>query len=98
MLFYESLFLFLFLPLLLILYFLIGRTRPARKWILLAGSFIFYAWSEPIFVWIVLGSSLADHAIGRFIEASTSQHARRGALALGIVLNIAILCYYKYTI
>jgi alginate O-acetyltransferase complex protein AlgI len=98
MLFYESLFLFLFLPLLLILYFLIGRTRPARKWILLAGSFIFYAWSEPIFVWIVLGSSLADHAIGRFIWASKSQPPRRGALALGIVLNIAILCYYKYTI
>jgi alginate O-acetyltransferase complex protein AlgI len=98
MLFYESLFLFLFFPVLLILYFLIGWTRPARKWILLVGSFVFYAWSEPIFVWIVLASSLADHAIGRFIDASKSQRARRGALALGIVLNIGILCYYKYTI
>jgi alginate O-acetyltransferase complex protein AlgI len=98
MLFYESLFLFLFFPVLLILYFLIGRTRPARKWILLTASFVFYAWSEPIFVWIVLASSLADHAIGRFIGAAKDQRARRSALALGVLLNIGILCYYKYTI
>jgi alginate O-acetyltransferase complex protein AlgI len=98
MLFYEPLFLFLFFPILLILYFLIGRTRPARKWILLLGSFVFYAWSEPVFVWIVLASSLADHSIGRFIGASKHERARKYALALGVVLNIAILCYYKYTI
>jgi alginate O-acetyltransferase complex protein AlgI len=98
MLFYEALFLFLFLPLLLIVYFLVGRTRPTRKWILLLGSFIFYAWSEPIFVWIVLASSLFDQGIGLFIGRSKNERARRAALALGIVSNIAILCYYKYTI
>jgi alginate O-acetyltransferase complex protein AlgI len=98
MLFYEPLFLFLFFPILLIIYFVIGRTRPARKWILLLGSFLFYAWSEPIFVWIVLASSVADQRIGLFIGASEDNAARKYALALGIVLNLAILCYYKYTI
>jgi alginate O-acetyltransferase complex protein AlgI len=98
MLFYEALFLFLFLPLLLIVYFLVGQTRPTRKWILLLGSFIFYAWSEPIFVWIVLASSLFDQGIGLFIGRSKNERARQAALALGIVSNIAILCYYKYTI
>src|SRR5436305_3178228 len=98
MLFYEPLFLFLFFPVLLILYFLVGRTRPARKWILLLGSFVFYAWSEPVFVWIVLASSLADQWVGLFIGTSKHERARKYALALGVVLNIAILCYYKYTI
>lgn len=98
MLFYEPLFLFLFFPILLIIYFLIGRTRPARKWILLLGSFVFYAWSEPIFVWIVLASSLADQRIGLFIGRSEKARAPKHALALGVVLNIGILCYYKYTI
>jgi alginate O-acetyltransferase complex protein AlgI len=98
MLFYEPLFLFLFFPILLIIYFFIGHTRPARKWILLLASFVFYAWSEPIFVWIVLASSLADQWIGLFIGRSTDERARKYALALGVVLNIAILCYYKYTV
>src|SRR5437764_15278573 len=98
MLFYEPLFLFLFFPILLIVYFAVGRTRSARKWILLLGSFLFYAWSEPIFVWIVLASSLADQRIGLIIATAERQPARKLALALGIVLNIAILCYYKYTI
>jgi alginate O-acetyltransferase complex protein AlgI len=98
MLFYEPLFLFLFFPILLIIYFLIGRTRPARKWILLLSSFVFYAWSEPIFVWIVLASSVADQRIGLFIGRSEKARARKYALALGVVLNIGILCYYKYTI
>jgi alginate O-acetyltransferase complex protein AlgI len=98
MLFYEPLFLFLFFPILLIIYFVIGRTRPARKWILLLGSFAFYAWSEPIFVWIVLASSVADQRIGLFIGRSEKDRARKYALALGVVLNIGILCYYKYTI
>src|SRR5947209_16951303 len=98
MLFYEPLFLFLFFPVLLIIYFFIGHTRLARKWILLLGSFVFYAWSEPIFVWIVLASSLADQWIGLYIGGSKDRRARKYALALGVVLNIAILCYYKYAI
>ncbi|MBV8850430.1 MAG: MBOAT family protein [Methylobacteriaceae bacterium] len=98
MLFYEPLFLFLFFPLLLIIYLVIGRTRTARKWILLLGNFLFYAWSEPIFVWIVLASSFVDQRIGLFISRSENKRTRIFALALGVVLNIAILCYYKYTI
>ena len=98
MLFYEPLFLFLFFPVLLIIYFFIGHTRPARKWILLLGSFVFYAWSEPIFVWIVLASSLADQGIGLYIGGSKDGRVGKCALALGVVLNIAILCYYKYTV
>jgi alginate O-acetyltransferase complex protein AlgI len=98
MLFYEPLFLFLFFPILLVTYFLIGRTRPSRKWILLLGSFVFYAWSEPIFVWIVLASSAVDQRLGLFIGGSEKRRAQKYALALGILLNIGILCYYKYTI
>ncbi|HEX3181788.1 MAG TPA: MBOAT family O-acyltransferase [Beijerinckiaceae bacterium] len=98
MLFYEPLFLFLFFPILLVIYFFLGHTRPARKWILVLGSFVFYAWSEPIFVWIVLASSLADQWIGLYIGASKADRKRKYALALGVVLNIGILCYYKYTL
>ncbi|GAC1340162.1 MAG: MBOAT family O-acyltransferase [Beijerinckiaceae bacterium] len=98
MLFYESLFLFLFFPAFLLIYLFFGKTRPARKWILLLGSFAFYGWSEPIFVWIVIASSLADQAIGLRIGLSRNLKTRRAFLALGILLNVSILFYYKYTV
>jgi alginate O-acetyltransferase complex protein AlgI len=82
MLFYESLFLFLFFPVLLILYFLIGHTYAAQMDTTRRELF-FYAWSEPIFVLIVLASSRADHAIERFIGTSKDQRARRDARARG---------------
>ncbi|HEY8064878.1 MAG TPA: MBOAT family protein [Methylosinus sp.] len=97
MLFYEPLFLFLFAPAVYGLYLLIGGNRGARLAVLLAASLFFYAWSEPLFVFVVLGSAFADVFIARRIDAlAPDDKARKLWLALGVAGNLGLLVYFKY--
>lgn len=98
MLFYEPLFLFIFLPTFYLLYLAGERRYGLRLTVILLGSFVFYEWSDPIFPLLVVLSALLDWLIGRFIG-----RMRRGApsarwlLACGILLNLALLVHFKYT-
>jgi alginate O-acetyltransferase complex protein AlgI len=92
MLFTAPAFVFVFMPVTLLVYFL----TPARmrNSILLMISFLFYFWGEPWFIAIVIASALLDFAIGYRV----AMHGRRvGAwLAFGIVANMALLVVFKY--
>lgn len=94
MVFSSSIFLFAFLPLFLAVYFLMPK-RAAKNVVLLAFSLLFYAWGEPIYVWLMIFSIVFNWAFGYAIS-------RRGAaskkllLILDLALNIAILGFYKY--
>jgi alginate O-acetyltransferase complex protein AlgI len=93
MLFYEPLFLLIFLPVVFAA-FLLARGRPGgRLWVLLPASIFFYLWSEPLFVPVVLVSCVLDYLIGRRLV----RPGARGLLALGICANVGILVFYKYT-
>ncbi len=95
MLFSTPFFLFVFLPVFVALYWLV----PARRAWLLLGSSVFYAWSEPVFLLVVLASALLDWLLGRGIVALPP--ARRGArkllVAAGVASNLGLLLYVKYT-
>ncbi|MGB8353686.1 MAG: MBOAT family O-acyltransferase [Chthoniobacteraceae bacterium] len=94
MLFSTPFFLFVFLPLFFGLYWFL----PARRQILLAGSLIFYAWSEPLFIWVVLASACFDWFLGRLIYALPPGRGRRKFLVgLGVASNLGLLIYAKYT-
>ncbi|HZY90651.1 MAG TPA: MBOAT family O-acyltransferase, partial [Gemmataceae bacterium] len=70
--------------------------RQARVWLLLAASFYFYAkWNEWLAL-IVCASTLLDYLLARGIEASASARARKLLLALSLVANLGLLCYFKY--
>ncbi|MFO1126662.1 MAG: MBOAT family O-acyltransferase [Methylocystis sp.] len=97
MLFYEPLFLFLFGPAVYLIYLFFGEVRLRRAIILFAASVIFYAWSEPVFIFLVFASVALDLYAARMIVASSEQKSRKLWLALGVVANLAILVYYKYT-
>lgn len=98
MLFYEPLFLFLFAPAVYLLYELVGTRAALRALVLLAASVIFYAWSEPIFVWVVVGSVASDLFVARRIAApGQAPRARKLWLTLGVCVNLGTLVYYKYT-
>jgi alginate O-acetyltransferase complex protein AlgI len=97
MLFYEPLFLFLFAPAVYSLYLLLGSRRDARIVVLLLASVFFYAWSEPLFVFVVFASIVVDLYVARRIDASPPQSAARSRwLAAGVVANLGILVYFKY--
>lgn len=92
MLFSTPFFLFAFLPVFFLIYHL---SRP-KRWVLLAGSLLFYFWSEPVFLWVVLASSLLDWGLGWLVV----KHGRWAKfwVGVGVVGNVGILVYAKYTI
>lgn len=95
MVFSSLLFLFIFLPLFLLGYYII----PAkfRNLLLFLASLLFYAWGEPIYVSIMLFSTLLDYTCGRIIHHYRN-HSFLPKIGLGISLlgNLGLLCYFKY--
>ena len=98
MLFYEPLFLFIFFPSFYIGYLFSERRRWLRHAIILGASVLFYTWSEPLFVPVVLVSAAADHLIALRIQDLPRYSAKaKWLLAIGILINLGILAHYKYT-
>ena len=103
MVFSSSVFLFLFLPLSLALYFL-PLSRDSRKeitkknFVLLMVSLIFYAWGEPTYIVLMLISIYFNYNIGIDIEHQFQQEKNRKAKLLflsAIVFNLFILGFFK---
>lgn len=94
MVFSSTVFLFAFLPVVLIGYYLIQKRF--RNAFLLVMSLIFYAWGEPSFVVVMVISILVNYLVGLLIGKSEKQWLRRVALLVGIGVNMGILFYNKY--
>jgi len=94
MVFSSSLFLLYFLPVFLVIYYLLPRI--AKNPFLLLASILFYAWGAPVFIFIVLGSILLDFYIVKIIYNAGSRKKKRLFLAFSVILNIGLLAYFKY--
>ncbi len=90
MLFHSQAFVFGFLPLCFLGFRLAGRW--ALHW-LIAASLLFHGWWNPIHVPLLVGSILANHAVGRRIHCSPTP--RRWTIA-GVAGNLAVLAWFKY--
>jgi len=66
------------------------------RWFILAASFVFYAWWDPRFVLLLAGSTVVNQAAAVAIHRSRSPGARRGLLTLAVVVNLAVLGFFKY--
>lgn len=95
MVFSSTVFLFLFLPTFLTLYYI--SPSKLRNAILFIASLIFYAWEEPIYILIMLFSTIFDYANGLLIEKSKKDLTKRFILILSIIGNLSILCFFKYS-
>ena len=99
MVFSSMIFLCAFLPVVLLVYFLIPK-QSRNLWLLLASLF-FYAWGEPRYILIMLFSTVFDSCNGRAIEAADARGKHdslgRAVLALSVAGNLGILCFFKYT-
>lgn len=94
MLFSSTVFLFIFLPILLILYYAIPcKLLAVRNGILLVFSLAFYAWGEPKFVFVMILSVIGNYIFGRLIS---SQKQKKRWLITGIFFNVVIIFIFKY--
>ena len=98
MVFSSLLFLFYFLSAVLLLYFLVPK--KLKNALLLAASLLFYAWGEPVYVVVMIAVIAADYLFGLLIQRrkdAGNLRAARTVLVAGIVFNLAILGFFKYT-
>lgn len=94
MVFSSVVFLFRFLPLFFILYYLVpGR---GRNLVLFLGSLFFYAWGEPVYVLLMLFSTVSDYFHGRLLGRLRGKRAAKGILVSSVLINLAVLCFFKY--
>jgi alginate O-acetyltransferase complex protein AlgI len=98
MLFSSSVFLFAFLPLVLLCYYGPLRwTRRGQNLFLLLSSLFFYAFGEPRFVLVMMGSILVNWLLGLWAGRRRSAgRSSRGAVVCAVALNLALLFVFKY--
>ncbi len=94
MVFSSSVFLFLFLPIVLAAYWL--TPKAGRNALLLLASLFFYAWGEGFFVAVMLVSLICNYLGGLLIDGLAQPRARKLALTLTIGANLALLGSFKY--
>lgn len=99
MLFSSLTFLFAFLPLVLICYFVIPN-RMYRNVILLIFSLAFYAWGEPVYVFLMLFSMISNYVIAIIMDRfrqKENDKMTKVMLWVGVFVNIGLLGFFKYT-
>lgn len=97
MVFSSIIFITAFLPITFLLYYLPFGNRYKNA-VLIAASFIFYAFGEPVYVFLMLFSALMNYLFGLVIsKRNDSGHKGGVTLAVSVVLNVAILGIFKYT-
>ena len=106
MVFSDLFFLFVFLPAFLLCYLLAtwidrkwqptqeNRTNQAKNLILVCFSLLFYAWGEPVYVFLMLFCVLVNYLVG--LGIANSENHRKLVLTIGLILNIAIIGTFKY--
>ena len=77
----------------MLLYFL--ADRKYRNMVALLASIVFYAWGAPLFIFIILGSIVADFVLAKIISKASGMK-RKLWLSAALALNIGILGYFKY--
>lgn len=96
MVFSSTIFLCIFLPIVLLGYYICPK--KGRNLFLLIASLVFYAWGEPKYVLLMMLSITINYVFGLLMEKNR-QSARRLKLmlVLSVVIDLALLCFFKYT-
>ncbi|MGG6311091.1 MBOAT family O-acyltransferase [Paenibacillus macerans] len=95
MVFSSLIFLFQFLPATILVYYL--SPKRFRNAVLIAASLVFYAWGEPLYIFIMLFSTVFDYVNGLLIDKYRERRAIARAQFIGsIAVNLGVLCFFKY--
>ena len=95
MLFSSNVFLFAFLPSILLVYYICPR--KLRNPVLLLWSLVFYGWGEPVYLFLMIGTIIMNYAFGWIIHSRHSRNlSAKGTLAIGVAANLLLLGFFKY--
>ena len=95
MLFSSLTFLFVFLPVSLVLYYLVPFRL--KNVVMLIASLLFYAWGEPVYVILMILSIIFNYFCGLDIsKKEDDKRAARHSLILAVVINVLLLGFFKY--
>ncbi len=97
MLFSSTVFIYLFLPSVVLLYYIIPKKRFLRNVFLLCASILFYAWGEPRFVFVMMASVVLNWLFGILIDRSREKNKiSKVMLGIDIAFNLGLLFVFKY--
>ncbi len=96
MVFSSPIFLFYFLPFILLLYYFVRGNIGLQNIVLFFSSLLFYFWGEKQYVVLVLFSIAVNYVYGYLISLSTHEIRKAWILGIGIVTNLSLLLYFKY--
>jgi len=97
MLFSSVVFLFYFLPCVLVLYYIFSFSRTLQNTILLISSLFFYAWGEPVYVLIMLGSIVFNYICGLLVDKNRkTKGLAKFIIIITCIGNLVILFIFKY--
>lgn len=94
MIFSSIPFLYYFLPLSLLLYFLVPERY--KNYILLGASLFFYAWGEQSYVFLMIGEILIAYIFSVFIDRYRDYKAGKILCSISVVITLSFLVYFKY--
>ena len=99
MLFNSYEFIFLFLPFTFFIYFYLNKKRltEVAKGFLVLSSLFFYSWWNVIYLPLILGSMVFNYCFGAELNKENSKISKKFILILGIVANLMLLGYFKYS-
>ena len=87
----------MFLPIVFILYWFVFKNKlKSQNIVLLISSYVFYSFWDWRFLSLILISTLADYFIGKALSKTNAQNHRKQLLYSSILLNLGLLCFFKY--
>lgn len=96
MVFSSLTFLYVFLPLVLVAYYI--APMKGKNIIILISGILFYAWGEPFYVFLMLFSITVDYTMGRLIDRFDDKPKLRTLFLLAsLIINLGLLCVFKYS-
>ena len=95
MIFSSSIFLVYFLPVFLMIYFLL-KNKTIKNTFLLLSSILFYSWGAPKFIFAILATTTVDFYLVKIMSNAGNDKRKKLFLILSLCLNVGMLFYFKY--
>jgi alginate O-acetyltransferase complex protein AlgI len=97
MAFSSHIFVFYFLPLFLLLYYLLpSKSNLPRNVLLLVAGYAFYAWASPWFVVVLVGSTVVTYVLSKVAVSAANRNVQTALLVIAIAANLGVLGVFKY--